>query len=193
MSIRLERERIWWMINGSINQLNAFLGSNPWPCPNGYTPTLSIVEPEKAVAFDHMRLKSKLILTLGEFLATSVSLLIALLGGADTALKIYFKNSHESKVFSKECWIDINNLTKNCKMANVSTFNNFSINCPQIRFCDKKAITVEEDLYLYFMKNTGIITYTQKILRSTVESDNILTSFLNRMQLCWKDGTANIS
>ena len=68
-----------------------------------YTPTLSIVvvEPEKAVAFDHMRLKSKLILTLGEFLATSVSLLIALLGGADTTLKIYFKNSHESKVFLK--------------------------------------------------------------------------------------------
>ena len=67
-----------------------------------YTPTLSIVvvEPEKAVAFDHMRLKSKLILTLGEFLATSGSLLIALLGGADTALKIYFKNS---QVFSKEC------------------------------------------------------------------------------------------
>ena len=61
-----------------------------------YTPTLSIVvvEPEKAVAFDQMRLKSKLILTLGEFLATSVSLLIALLGGADTTLKIYFKNSH---------------------------------------------------------------------------------------------------
>ena len=35
MSIRLERERIWWKINGSINQSNAFLGSNPWPCPNG--------------------------------------------------------------------------------------------------------------------------------------------------------------
>ena len=69
-------------------------------------------------------------------------------------------------------------------MANVSTFNNFSINCPQIRFCDKKAITVEEDLCLYFMKNTGIITYTQKILSSTVKSDNILISFLNRMQLC---------
>ena len=69
-------------------------------------------------------------------------------------------------------------------MANVSTFNNFSINCPQIRFCDKMVITVGEDLYLYFMKNTGIITYTQKILSSTVKSDNILISFLNRMQLC---------
>ena len=64
-----------------------------------YTPTLSIVEPEKAVAFDRKRLKSKLYL--GEFLATSVSLLIALLGGADTILKSYFNNSHESKVFSK--------------------------------------------------------------------------------------------
>ena len=35
MFIRLERERIWWKINRSINQSIAFWGSNPWPCPNG--------------------------------------------------------------------------------------------------------------------------------------------------------------
>ena len=110
MSIRLERERIWWNINGSINQSNAFLGSNPWPCPNGLHSNPVNHWAWKGGYFWSYGIKIQThfdfrIQTLGEFLATSVTLLIALLGGADTTLKIYFKNSHESKVFSKVTWI----------------------------------------------------------------------------------------
>ena len=110
MSIRLERERIWWNINGSINQSNAFLGSNPWPCPNGLHSNPVNHWAWKGGYFWSYEIKIQThfdfrIQTLGEFLATSVTLLIVLLGGADTTLKIYFKNSHESKVFSKVTWI----------------------------------------------------------------------------------------
>ena len=57
-----------------------------------YTPTLSIIEPEKAVTFDHMGLKSKLILTLGSKLWVSFCYLCYIVNCPIRSCRHYFEN-----------------------------------------------------------------------------------------------------